>query len=250
LPKSGKAMGTSDLKRILEKNMNFSLDRIGLRFPFFTLALALSLGVVAQAQQNAAQTAPSPAAATTPTAITTEDVGPVAEQLAQTLSAINVTKWKAPNEVKGQAQGDLTSIQRNLRATLPGLLDQAKAAPNTVAPAFAIYRNLGAVYDVLLRVSETATLAAPPQEAAALDNELRRLEGARKTLGNQIFDAASARDTEVVRLRASSAQLASQLAAAQAPAKKVVVSDGPSATTKKRKKKPAATASPAPPPTY
>ena len=42
-------------------------------------------------------------------------------------------------------------MQRDLTSTLPGLLTQAEASGPAVAlPAFAVFRNLDALYDVLL----------------------------------------------------------------------------------------------------
>jgi hypothetical protein len=202
------------------------------QFRLFVVATLLCASGIVSAQQDAAK-----AAVQSPT-IATEDLRPVADGLGATISNINVSKWKAPGEIKGQAQADIASIQRNLKTTLPELLDQAHAAPGNVAPAFAVYRNVSALYDVLLRVAETATLAGPQQDGAALEDQLRKLESARKAFGASLLDAATARDSEVLQLRTSSAQLTAQLAALQAPAKKVVVNDNPSATAAKKKKKP------------
>src|SRR5664279_3947306 len=136
------------------------------------LALAFALlmeGGSALAQQDAATPPPQPAAApgaatpAGPMLIATEDARAPADHLNQTLSTLNVAKWKAPQEVKGQTQADIASIQRNVKTTLPELLDAAKVDPAKVAPAFAVYRNMSALYDVLLRVAETATLAGPQQ---------------------------------------------------------------------------------------
>jgi hypothetical protein len=216
---------------------------------FFQLATVLAcISPFAVAQQAAPAPPPAPPAAIT---IATEDIRPEIDRLNQAVSGINVPKWKAPNEVKAQTQSDIGSIQRNLKTTLPELLDAAKAAPSTIAPAFAVYRNICALYDVLLRVAETATLAGPQQDGALLDTELQRLDAAKKSLGTSIFDAATSRDSEIVQLLASNSQLKEQVAAVQAPPKKVVVNDGPAATTPpKKKKKPVtpATAAPATPP--
>ena len=169
---------------------------------------------------TAQQAAPA-AAASAPPAITiaTEDVRPEIDRLNQAVSGLNVPKWKAPNQVKDQTQSDIGSIQRNLKTTLPQLLDAAKAAPTTIAPAFAVYRNVCALYDVLLRVAETASLAGPQQDGVLLDTELQRLDAAKKSLGTSIFDAATSRDTEMVQLRAANSQLKEQIAAVQAPPK-------------------------------
>ena len=221
------------------------------------LAVALLLACASALAQQDATTpppppaaAPAPAAPTGPLLIATEDVRAPADQLAQTLSTINVAKWKAPQEVKGQTQADIASIQRNAKTTLPELLDAAKADPTKIAPAFAVYRNMSALYDVLLRVAETATLAGPQQDGVALEDERRRIEAARKSLGASILDAATAQDASIATLRAANTELTAKLAAVETPAKKVVVNDGPAATTTpKKKKKPVTPATtPATPP--
>jgi hypothetical protein len=230
--------------------MNNSLTTVVSHPRFFQLAAVLAcISPIALAQQTPA--APAPAAAPQAVTIATEDIRPEVDLLNQAVSGINVPKWKAPGEVKAQTQSDIGSIQRNLKTTLPELLDAAKAAPTTIAPAFAVYRNVCALYDVLLRVAETATLAGPQQDGALLENELQRLDAAKKSLGTSIFDAATTRDSEIVQLRTSNSQLKEQIAAVQTPPKKVVVNDGPAATTPPKKKKKPATppAAATPPPT-
>lgn len=220
------------------------------------LAFAVLLACCsALAQQDAATPPPQPAAAPAaapagPLHIATEDVRAPADRLGQTLSTLNVAKWKAPQEVKGQTQADIASIQRNVTTTLPELLDAAKTDPTKVAPAFAVYRNMSALYDVLLRVAETATLAGPQQDGATLEDERRRIEAARKSLGASILDAATAQDASIVSLRSANTELTAKLAAVETPPKKVVVNDGPAATTppKKKKKPVAPAATPATPP--
>jgi hypothetical protein len=219
------------------------------------LAFAILLvGGSALAQQEAAAPPPpaaAPAAPSGPLNIAAEDVRAPADHLGQTLSTINVAKWKAPQEVKGQTQADIASIQRNVRTTLPELLDAAKADPTKVAPAFAVYRNMSALYDVLLRVAETATLAGSQQDGATLEDERRRIEAARKSLGASILDAATAQDASIASLRSANTELTAKLAAVETPPKKIVVNDGPAATTtapKKKKKPVTPAATPATPP--
>ncbi len=226
--------------------MNNSLITVVSYPRFFQLAAVLACTSTFAATQQAppAPTVPAPAPAAV--TIATEDIRPEMDRLNQAVSGLNVPKWKAPNQVKEQTQSDIGSIQRNLKTTLPQLLDAAKAAPTTVAPAFAVYRNVCALYDVLLRVAETATLAGPQQDGVLLDAELQRLDAAKKSLGSSIFDAATARDSEIVQLRESNTQLKQQMAAVQAPPKKVVVTDGPAPAPPKKKKKPAAPATAAP----
>jgi hypothetical protein len=253
LPREASRGGNGAMKGgIALLGMNNSRTTVVSHPRFLQLATFLAcISTFATAQQAAS--APTPPQ-TAPAAITiaTEDIRPEIDRLNQAVSGLNVPKWKAPNQVKDQTQSDIGSIQRNLKTTLPQLLDAAKAAPTTVAPAFAVYRNVCALYDVLLRVAETATLAGPQQDGALLDTELQRLDAAKKALGTSLFDAATSRDSEIVQLRASNSQLKEQIAAVQVPPKKVVVNDGPAASTTppKKKKKPAAPAAtpPATPP--
>jgi hypothetical protein len=166
---------------------------------------------------------------------------PALAQVSQTLGSLSIKKWKAPNEVRSAADQDVGSIQRDLNGTLAGLLQQADAAPGSVPAAFAVYRNVDALYDTLLRVVLTANLAAPDNEAAALQSALSSLEGARTSLGESILNSSQAQQTELVRIRTALSKAAS---APAPPTKTTVVDDGPASSTKAKKpaKKPGSTA--------
>jgi hypothetical protein len=99
-------------------------------------------------------------------------VQPALLDVQRTVGSLNTGRWKAPNEVRAAADRNVSSIQRDLVETLPNLLNQADAASGSVPPAFAVYRNIDALYDVLLRVSQTASLAAP--DSWAMRFSLRR----------------------------------------------------------------------------
>ena len=155
--------------------------------------------------------------------------------LRQTLDSVNVSKWKAPGDVRHTSQSDLYSMQRDVSDTLPGLINTALADPAKVSPAFTVYRNVDALYDVLLRVSETAQLAGS-NDAQLLEDQRSALEDARTQLGAALLQSAQAQDTEVVHLRTMAVA-----PPPPAPAAKKVVDDGPAAqpkTTKKRVHKP------------
>jgi hypothetical protein len=166
---------------------------------------------------------------------------PALAQVGQTLGSLSIKKWKAPNEVRSAADQDVSSIQRDLNGTLAGLLQQADAAPGSVPQAFAVYRNVNALYDTLLRVVLTANLAAPDNEVSALQSALSSLEGARASLGESILNNSQAQQTELVRIRTA---LSKSAAAPAPPAKTTVVDDGPASSTKTKKpaKKPGSTA--------
>ena len=149
---------------------------------------------------------------------------PAMSQVNQAVSNLDIKHWKAPNSVKSAASGDVTSIQRDLSGTLASLVSQAQAAPSSIPASFAVYRNVNALYDTLLRVVETADLSAPDQDVSALENALRQLEHARSELGDRLLAATQAQQNEVVRLRTVIAKAA---AAPPPPPKTIVVNDGP-----------------------
>jgi hypothetical protein len=168
---------------------------------------------------------------------------PALSQVNQAVSNLDIRHWKAPGSVKSAASGDVSSIQRDMSGTLASLMSQAEVAPSSVPSSFAVYRNVDALYDTLLRVVETADLSAPDQDVSALEGALRQLEAARTDLGERILAATQAQQNEVVRLRTVIARAA---AAPPPPVKTVVVDDGPAKrptpahhhTTKKSAPKP------------
>jgi len=202
--------------------------------PVACIAVLLAACRISYAQQ------PTPAAAPQPTIPSSSIVQPAMTEVERSISALNISRWKAPGQVKTAAQQDTGSIQRDLSDTLPGLLSKADAAPTTVPPAFVVYRNIDALYDVLLRVSETASLAAPQGESDALFSSLNKLEAARSQLGDAILNASQQREDQIVKLEAS--VRAAAAAQAQAPQPKTTVVDDGTAppSPAKKKKKPAA----------
>jgi len=170
-------------------------------------------------------------------------VQPALQDIQQTIGSLNTGRWKAPNEVKAAADRNISSIQRDLVETLPNLIGQADAAAGSVPPAFAVYRNVDALYDVLLRVNQTAMLAAPDNDASAVAAALERLESARKQLGDAIAASAQDREVQIVHLQA-----AVKAAAAAVPPpqeKTTVVDDGPQAKPAVKRKRKAAPKPPA-----
>lgn len=155
---------------------------------------------------------------------------PALSQVGQAIANVDIRHWKAPNAVKSATAGDISSIQRDLSGTLAGLMSQAQAAPASIPSSFSVYRNVDALYDTLLRVVETADLAAPDQDAYSLEAALKQLEEARGDLGERILAATQAQQNEVVRLRTA---IVRAVAAPPPPVKTIVVDDGP---VKKEKK--------------
>jgi hypothetical protein len=149
---------------------------------------------------------------------------------------LSVAKWKLSNDQRAATQQDVGSMQRDLANTLPGLLTQVESQPAgqpALSPSFAVFRNVDALYDVLLRVTETAALTASSYDANSLEQARAGLEDARSKLGAWLVDSIGTQDATVVRLQAAAT---AKPAAAAAPAK-IVVDDGPTPPAPKAKKK-------------
>jgi hypothetical protein len=168
-----------------------------------------------------------------PTPQTSALLEPTLSELRSTMAGLHVAKWKAPGPVKDEALGNAGSIDRDLQNTLPALLQQADASPQSVTNSFAVYRNLDALYEVLLRVSGTAELAAPDEEAANLAHSLLTLDAARRSLADSILSASRAQEAALLQAR----QAPPPAAAPPPPASTTVVNDGPTTTPAHRKPK-------------
>jgi hypothetical protein len=199
----------------------------------------------APAPAPAAAQAAAPAVAPAPTGFAMTNLRPALANVQTAITSLNVARWKAPNDIRATTQQDINSMQRDLNTTLPALLAQADAAaaasgPPALSPAFAVFRNLDALYDVMLRVTETAGLAGSASDASSLEDARAGLEDGRAKLGAWLLQAIGAQDAQVVRLQAPVAHPAP--APPPAP-NKIVVNDGPD-TTKPHKKKPPPTPAP------
>ena len=156
--------------------------------------------------------------------------------LRRALDTINVSKWKVPGDVRQTTASDVDSMQRDVSGTLPSLINTALADPSKVSPAFSVYRNVDALYDVLLRVSETAQLAGS-RDAGPIEDQRALLENSRTQLGAALLASAQAQEAEITRLRT-----AAVAATPPPPPSHTVIDDGPATkpkSTRKRTHKPA-----------
>ena len=195
------------------------------RSALLVLLLILAGSLVARAQ--------TPAPAGFPVA----NLRPALANVQTAIGNLSIPRWKASGEVRTATQQDVASMQRDLNFTLPGLMAQVEAQPGgsaALSPSFAVFRNLDALYDVLLRVSETAALTGPSYDSNSLEQARAGLEDARSKLGAWLGQAIVSQDAQISRGQTVAAPRPE--AAAPAPAK-IVVNDGPE-TPKPRKKKP------------
>jgi hypothetical protein len=197
-----------------------------------------------QAVPAPATPAPAAPAAPQPSAFAIGDLRPVLANVRTAVSNLNVPRWKASNEIRATTQQDVASIQHDLDEILPGLLTQAEAPPKdgqiTLQPYFAVFRNLDALYDVLLRVSGTAAFAGTPGDAANTEDARAGLEDGRAKLGTWLLQSIGAQDAQVAHFLATPPPPP----AAPPPPAKVVINDGPTPATPKAKKKKPATPAP------
>jgi hypothetical protein len=154
------------------------------------------------------------------------------------LTNLRIERWKTDAGTKKQALGNVDSILRNLQNALPGIVEKLRAAPEDVPATFNLYRNLDALYDVLGGVVEETGAFGSKDDFQALANDLKSFEGTRKTLAERLENLATAKETEIVRLRSD--LKTAQAAIPVAPPKKTVVDDNEPAKKPPVKKKPAA----------
>lgn len=158
---------------------------------------------------------------------------PALDELQHALSGLRPDKWKASDEVRRETAANISSIRNDLETTLPPLLASADGASGSVARALPAFRNIEALYDVLLRVTGVANLSAPSQQSAALEQARASLEDGRRTFGDRLQAAAAADEQRIYKLEAA------VRAAPPAPAPATVCPPPPPAKKRRTRRKPA-----------
>jgi hypothetical protein len=128
---------------------------------------------------------------------------PAIDSIRQALGTVRLDKWKATNPIRDEADANVGSIRRDIDSTLPPLLTAADGAPSSVTQVLPAFRNVNALYDVLLRVATAARVAAPTQQSAPLDAALVSLEDGRRALGDRLQEAAVIQERRIVDLQAA-----------------------------------------------
>ncbi|HET6170165.1 MAG TPA: hypothetical protein VFE01_08290 [Terracidiphilus sp.] len=215
--------------------------RFAIKLLSLTLIGSSYLLCAAQAPANAAQTQAEPASSvqstSTPPPTPSGLLQPAVDTVEKTLSNINLDKWKRGN-IREEAGDNIGKILRDLKETLPPLLQDADAAPGSTAKALPVARNVGAVYDVLLRVVEASRISAPPEQISALQNALVSLSNARLALDARMQEEATALEKQVSDLQVTVQKQANfKCPATPAPAAKPCA---PPTPHRRVKKKPAA----------
>ena len=163
------------------------------------------------------------------------------------LATLRIERWKTDGGSKKQTLANVDSIQRNLQGALPEIIAQLRTQPEDLPTTFKLYRNLDALYDVLGNVVEVTGAFGSKDDFQSLANDLGTFEGTRKQLAQRIESLSSAKEAEIVRLRAD--LKAAQAAIPVAPPKKIIVDDNETPKKPAVKKKPKPVAKPANPST-
>jgi len=163
------------------------------------LAVVLGPGRVNFAQTEAGSAVAVNAAPATPS----EMLRPALAQVQQTLDGLRLDKWKGAAGMREETDANIKSIRGDLETTLPALLTTADAAPQTPSKVLPVFRNVDALYDVLLRVVETGSLCAPRPQSAALGQAMTSLEGARRALGEHLQNVVVAQEQKLADAQAA-----------------------------------------------
>jgi hypothetical protein len=155
------------------------------------------------------------------------------------LAKPRIDRWKTDANTKKQTLADVDSVQRNLQNALPEIIGQLRNSPEDLSVTFKLYRNLDALYDVLGSIVESVGAFGSKDDFQSLANDRSSFEGTRKQLAERIESLSTAKEAEVVRLRAD--LKTAQAAIAAEPPKKTVVDDTEPAKKPAPKKKPATT---------
>ena len=177
---------------------------MALRTSLFLLAVCAPgialVGQVAPGTNVAPVPQPAPVVKATPPSATLQ---PALDVLKTAMGGLRIEKWKASNAIRDEAQSNLGSVQRDLQSTLPSLLTTADAAPDSASKVLPVYRNVEALYDVMLRLDAAARLAAPADQMSELDQAVARLDEGRRALGDQLQSNSDAEEARANRLEAA-----------------------------------------------
>ena len=164
----------------------------------------------------------------------------LSSEITGTLDSTHWQKWKLKPEQKDADDRALTSLHRNLDQVLPPLMDAAQKNPASVPAGLAVYRNVNAFYNVLLRLEQTAEFIAK-DDAQPLNDELARLEIVRNALADQLTRMARQQESDLTAARAELAEQREAAAAAAEHPKRVVADDAAPDKKKQAAKKSPAT---------
>jgi hypothetical protein len=210
------------------------------RIALFALSLLLSLTAFAQAHPSAPAGRPTAGPIDVQFANTLIQLQQAVQDANVALGRLRIDKWKTDGAQKQQAQANVESLQRNLSAAFPELLQKVRENPQDLSVNFKLYRNLSAVYDVLASVTEASGAFGPKDQYQALGQPVSVMDAVRRSLADRMESLAASKEAELARLRAAAATAAPAQAATTGVKKIVVDDNAPTPKSKKTKPKPKA----------
>lgn len=150
------------------------------------------------------------------------------------IGKLRIEKWKADSSTRQQATQNATSIQRNITAALPELINGVRSSPQSLAANFKLYRNLNALYEVLSGLAESTGAFGKRDEYDSLAAHVSALDDLRRSYADFLQQASSSADARITAFQQAEAQAKAQ--AAQQPPKKIVVDDAEPTPPPKKKK--------------
>ncbi len=172
----------------------------------------------------------------------------ISQSMQINLAKLRIERWKADSSTKAQAEGNVTSLQRNLSAALPNVVGEVRNDPANLTSGLKLYRNVNALYEVLSSVTEYAGAFGSKEDYRSLGTDAANLDDARRLLADQLESLASVKESQITQLKNQA--VATQTTSAAGVPTKIIVDDNAPAkkTPKKKKPAPAATASGTPTP--
>jgi hypothetical protein len=205
----------------------------GSRLMKLTLGLSLILYPVLLVAQTAEPSPAKPAETQAPVPYSSvSQMNLLLSQLEQTsqsiqrdLPALRIEKWRTDANTKQGSQADVASIQRNLQTALPELVAGLRTSPESLSPTFKLYRNLDALYDVFLSLTESTGAFGSRSEYQALQNDLNSLESSRRMFADRMAALSDSKESELTKLRTDLQNARASERVAAPPPKKTVVDD-------------------------
>jgi hypothetical protein len=155
------------------------------------------------------------------------------EKFSADVARLRIDKWKTDAASKQQSQAAATSISRNLKYAVPGLLQRVEASPGSLNANFRLYRNLNALYDTFSALVESAGAFGAKDQFDPLAADIAQLDQLRRQMAERVDLLAGKDDAELAHLRA---RVAAAPAAARLPTKIVVDDKQPKPKPRKKPK--------------
>jgi hypothetical protein len=195
------------------------------------------------AAQNQPPAPPAQANASAVAPANSPDPAPLLTKIEQETQALNadigtlhVDRWKVDSGTRQHATQNAASIQRNIRAALPELINAVRSSPKSLAANFKLYRNLNALYDAVAGLGESVGAFGRREEYEVIGPHVAALDDARRSYADLVQQMSASADSRIASDQQALARAEAAAGAAQAPPKKIVVDDDqPNPPTKKKK---------------